>query len=313
MATARRLAVAGSSPRAGKLDGGRAGGGDSSPAAGSLQRAWAMARLREQGQSLDEIALRFGVSRERVRQILQTHGGPDSQRVADARRRRADQEAQACIEQLLELWRAGEAPRGVASALGLQATACRRAIARSVTEFDRAARKASLARARAVAKTYSDHDIAGALASVADSLGRVPSAKEYEALARERESPSLATVLNRMGGWTNAVRAAGLTPVSTPARTRSRRWTDEACWEAVRRVVVELEEIPTVVTYDCHAADRADLPSSATLRNRLGRWSVITAQLAAERLLAGAPGGRAADQLLVDAGAPARAQGSGRD
>ncbi len=186
MATAQQAAVPSTSPRARNPGGRRSGGDDSSPATGSLQRARAMARLREQGQSLDEIALGFGVSRERVRQILQANGGPDSQHVADARRRRAEQHAQARIEELLELWRAGEAPRSAASALGLQAAACRKAIARCATEFDRAARKASLARARAVAKTYSDDDIAAAVASVAVSLGRVPSAKEYEALARAR-------------------------------------------------------------------------------------------------------------------------------
>jgi hypothetical protein len=41
-----------------------------------------------------------------------------------------------------------------------------------------------------------------------------------------------------------------------------------------------------VLSYERHAAGRQDLPSAATLRNRLGRWSAITAQLAAERELA---------------------------
>jgi hypothetical protein len=263
---------------------------DSPPVAGSLQRAQEMALLREAGWSLDEIALRFGVSRERVRQILRAHGGPDSRHVADARRRRAEQQAQAHIEELLELWRTGADPRTVASVLDLRPHACRSAIARCATEVDRIARKASLASARVVVKTYSDGDIAAALRSMAADLGRVPSAKEYEALARAHGCPSLATVLQRMGGWTNAVRAAGLTPASPPRRTRrrSRRWTPEACWTALRRVVAELEQIPTVATYDRHAADRPDLPSSATLRNRLGRWSTITTQLAVERQRAGA-------------------------
>jgi uncharacterized protein (DUF433 family) len=46
---------------------------------GSLQRVLQMAALREQGWSLDEIALRYEVSRERVRQILRAHGGPEPQ------------------------------------------------------------------------------------------------------------------------------------------------------------------------------------------------------------------------------------------
>jgi transposase len=261
---------------------------------GSLQRVLQIAALREQGRSLDEIARRFGVSRERVRQILRAHGGPDPQDVGEARRRRVEQQTEARIDELLALWRAGEDLSSAANALGLQTAACRSAIARFATEIDRAARKASLASSRAMVKTYSDRDIIVALTSVAARIGRVPTAKEYGALARELECPSLATVLNRMGGWTNAVRAAGLTPASAPTRTRSRRWTVEACWAAVRHVVAELEEIPTVAGYDRHAADRTDLPSSATVRNRLGRWSAITSQLAAERKHAGhAQGARA--------------------
>jgi len=53
-----------------------AGGESATLAPGSLQRVREMAALRERGWSLDEIALRYGVSRERVRQILRAHGGP---------------------------------------------------------------------------------------------------------------------------------------------------------------------------------------------------------------------------------------------
>ena len=118
--------------------------------------------------------------------------------------------------------------------------------------------------------------------SVATRVGRVPSAKEYALHARELNYPSLPTVLNRMGGWTHALRAAGMDPLSAAARARKRRWTEEACWTALRKVVRELGEIPTVLAYERHAAGRAELPSSATLRNRLGRWSAITTQLAAQ-------------------------------
>ena len=57
-------------------------------APGTPQRIGQIRALRERGWSLDEIALRFGVSRERVRQILRAHGAPDPERVAEARRRR---------------------------------------------------------------------------------------------------------------------------------------------------------------------------------------------------------------------------------
>jgi hypothetical protein len=244
-----------------------------------------MQALRQQGWSLDEIALRFGVSRERVRQILRAHGGPAPQDIAEARRRRAEAQAEARIDELLARWRSGEQPRNTASALGLQAAACRSTIERFATELDRAARKASMAGGRAV-PTYSDRDIILALTSVARRVGRVPSAKEYAVHAREMNYPSLPTILNRMGGWTRALRAAGMRPLSEPARARTRRWTDDACWTALRAVVAARGEIPTVLGYERHAAGRADLPSSATLRNRLGRWSAIVTRLAAQRELA---------------------------
>jgi hypothetical protein len=40
-----------------------------------------------------------------------------------------------------------------------------------------------------------------------------------------------------------------------------------------------------VLAYERHAAGRPELPSSATVRNRLGRWSSISTQLAAQREL----------------------------
>ena len=251
---------------------------------GSLQRVRQMAALREQGWSLDEIALRYEVSRERVRQILRVHGGPEPQDIAVARRRRAERLAEERVDELLALWRAGEGPGSMAPKLGLQATACRTTIERFATDVDRAARTASLAGARA-APTYSEEDITLALRSAADELGRAPSAKEYAAVARRGPLPSLATVLNRMGGWSNALRTAGLR-TAAPARPRSRRWTEEACWEALRRAVDELGEIPSVLGYERFAAGRSDLPSSATIRNRLGRWSSLAARLAAQRQLA---------------------------
>jgi uncharacterized protein (DUF433 family) len=188
-----------------------------------------MAALREQGWSLDEIAVRYEVSRERVRQILRAHGGPDQQDVAAARHRRAEQLAEARVDELLALWRAGDSPREAARTLGLRAAACTRAIERFTTDVDRAARRASMAGARSV--------------------------------------------------------AAGLRGDPVPARTRRLRWTNAACWEALRRAADELGEVPTVLAYERCAAGRSDLPSSATIRNRLGRWSSLTTRLAAEREL----------------------------
>lgn len=262
---------------------GQATSRDCSLVPGSLQRVRQMAALREQGWGLDEIAARFEVSRERVRQILRAQGGPDSRAVAEARRVRTRQLAEARIDELLALWRVGEDPSSAARRLGLQGAACRGAIERFATDVDRAARAAGMARARS-SPTYSDRDIALALTSTAGRLGRVPSARQYAVLAHDMQLPSLATILSRMGGWSNAVAVAGLRPAA-PLRSRTRRWTDEACWTALQRAVDELGEIPSVRAYERLAVAHPDLPSSATIRNRLGRWSALTGRLAAQREL----------------------------
>lgn len=250
---------------------------------GSPQRMREIVALRTKGWSLDEIAARYEVSRERVRQLLRAHGGPDAHDVSDARRRRAEQRAELCVDELLAMWRSGLELGRAANVLGLPVGACRGVIARFATDVDRAARGLSMSRARRQgSEIYSDRDILDALKTVAAQLGHVPSPKQYEALARDLKLASVATVLVRMGDWSSAIRAAGMRPRVAARRVHARRWTEDACWIALRRVVEDMGEIPSVLSYERHVADRSDLPSARTVRNRLGRWSSIVTRLAAE-------------------------------
>ena len=151
------------------------------------------------------------------------------------------------------------------------------------TDVDRAARKAHLAGASR-AQTYSDRDLILALTSVASRVGRVPSAKEYATSARALNYPSLPTILNRMGGWAHALRAAGMEPLSAPRRAQAPLDRGVVLGVAARRRRGARRD-PDGLAYERHAAGRPELPSSATLRNRLGRWSSIATQLAAQREL----------------------------
>jgi hypothetical protein len=241
-----------------------------------------MAELREQGRSLDDIAAHFGLSRPRVRQILRANGGPSTEEAARARRLRAEGDALQRSGEIFALWRGGLDADAVAEALGVGRAACRGVIADHGTDADRAMRRASLATARASdANRYSEADIVAAIRAVAARLERVPSARDYAAVARSMALPSLPTIHNRMGGWGRAVRAAGMQPAAAPPVCR--HWTEDACWNALRRAVDELGEIPSTRVYDRHAEARGDLPSSATVRNRLGRWSTIVMALTVER------------------------------
>jgi Homing endonuclease associated repeat len=250
-------------------------------ALGAELRVLEMAALRGRGFGLRQIAEHFLISRERVRQLLLAHGGPDRHDAAQARRRRAERLAHEQAGELLAGWRAGESHKEIALARGLDPAACRTVIERSVTDADRYARQASHALARG-GPTYSDAEIVRAVQSAATILGHVPAAREYAAFASQKDLPSLATVSNRMSGWSNALAAAGLRPVAAAGQSLPRRWTDDVCWDAIQRAAIELGEIPTVVAYEKLAAGRDDLPSAATIRNRLGRWSSLTARLAAD-------------------------------
>ena len=91
--------------------------------------------------------------------------------------------------------------------------------------------------------------------------------------------PSAPLIHARLG-WRETVLRAGLTPRESVRRTYKRRWPAETCRHALRRIVVETGEVPTVAQYEALAQVDDSLPSVATVRNRLGRWSTITADLA---------------------------------
>lgn len=276
---------------------------DDTPLSRSRRRARDIVLLRESGFSLGEIAERYGVSRERVRQILHANDGPAREVAELARRRRLEREAEACIDELLARWRSGAPISAIARDVGMPSATCTAVITQHATDLDRVARRESLSRTRGRGPKYSDSDIVDALVRVATELGGVPTPRQYAARARELELPSLPTVINRAGSWRDALHAAGMRP-STPRRSaRQPRWTETECWRVLHRVVRDLGEVPSLRTYERFIADRSDMPSSSTLRNRLGRWSAIVGQLAAAH--AGGPraGSAAVDEVRPKAGA----------
>lgn len=258
-----------------------------STAAGSGRAVWsdarrdAMVTLRQEGATLEEVGERFGITRERVRQIL----GPDApsaKAAGAARRRRSSEAVEPHAGELLAEFRSGRDPGTRARELGLSAQAVRDLIEARATPADRAERKLSQSRLRgAGSRTYSDGQLTLAIHRVAVRTGGTPSSGEYARHAAEEGLPSLPTVVNRFGSWADAVRAAGMTP--REARRRyTRHWTEERCRDAIRRLIDELGEAPTAEQYDVLASADDDLPSLATVRNRLGRWSEVIGRAVAK-------------------------------
>lgn len=150
----------------------------------------ALRALRDEGWTMDELAARFGITRQRVSQIL----GGDS-------RRMNNQTLTARNARVLELLRAGRHPAEVAAEVGLAEYTVRR-----------------VARKAGVALPSGTWDQARVMEAVLRWRmrhgGRWPEAADW-AVAAVPEHPSAAFVANLFGSWERAMAA-------------TREWLDKA-------------------------------------------------------------------------------------
>jgi hypothetical protein len=240
-------------------------------------RTQQMYEAYERGATLEEVGATFGVTRERVRQLLKATDLPVTHR-RTVRRARRIAEARAVSDELMLAFREGGDVARTARELGVTAAGAGDVVRDLATPADRAERSKRLAdRSRANVKFTLD-DLKAAIRSVQSKVGTVPSSQQYSRHAAEMGLPSLATVAHRFGSWNNALRAAGLEPLRT-RRTYSPRWSAEACRRALAELASELGGLPTAQQYDLLASASDELPSLATVRNRLGRWSEISVQM----------------------------------
>jgi hypothetical protein len=236
-----------------------------------------MLALRGSGLSLSEIGRRYGVSRQRVSQILAGAGGAQAQQAARARQHTAARRARDRGGELVALWRQGLSVGEIHRRTAVSYRSIREIVAARATDADRDARGRTHRRAgRPIA--FSERDLLRGLRAVAGELRRSPSLHEYDELAPKLGLAAGQTVYMRFGGWRKALAAAGLD--SPPlARVYSPRWHIAACWRALESVADELGDPPRYRRYLEIAAQRDDLPSAATVRARLGLWSSIAALL----------------------------------
>jgi DNA-binding CsgD family transcriptional regulator len=239
-------------------------------------RARRMVMLRGEGLTLEEIAQQYGLTRERVRQILDRSGAPDRAQVAEARSRSIRNAVQARAKELTARWASGEEIAELAREAGVSRRIVAEVILETATAADRANHAAAKS-ARPGSTVYTDAQLLGGLKQAAGELGRAPTNAEYDQWASRTGGVARAkTVIWRFDGWLSALHAAGFSEQETSPRS-DRRWTEDACIAAVHMITRETGGWPTVAEYDRLSSSRDDLPSSGTLRSRLGRWSLIAA------------------------------------
>jgi len=242
-----------------------------------------MFELRAAGWTLRRIGERYGISRQRVDEIVRDRGGPGLPDVIAARRAGEAKIMQERSEEIRQWWRAGLPITTIAERLGLPAAPVQRAIDAVLTPMDRAHRNRSIVM-RTRTPRYTDEQLLIGVQEVANRIGRTPTQEEYRAYAHELGVASILTLGKRFGGWQGAVMAAGLEPLAHGRGRGSRRiWDTEACWRALERVADELGNPPRFQSYVVLSTGRPDLPSGPTVRNQLGRWIDIVIELSARR------------------------------
>lgn len=229
------------------------------------------------GATLAEIGEELGVTRERVRQIL------DKQGVKRRSRMSAHRNGVSRIS--------SEHAKGINDAFDRELSI------RSVVEQYKGVVPASVVREilspraeqqrkrtpKGLPRKFSDTDIKNAIRRAEDE--GFTSSQSYvkwreTMVAKGEEMPSVATITVRYGSWSSARREAGATVVRSRNSKSCRVFTDEDINAAVRRFVSAATAKgvhPSARAYDEWARKVGNAPLLSTVRARTGRnWSALT-------------------------------------
>ncbi len=241
-----------------------------------VTREQLMIRMRLGGATLDQIGTEFGVTRERVRQIIVQTGGPTSKEIRAAKVARLQAEIEAEMNRVdselrpLLLSRGAMSVPEASTALGIEESTLAEHWPDDL-DYLRVWGPAHVDRA------WSDEAIFMAIREAA--LYEYPlTAKDYTELVRvgQVHGPSLPRIYQRFGGWTAACDAAGVESGQPYRDNYQSRWTDAELVQFVRDYFMDPDWPSSAHKYDDWRRARVpDGPSGTTLRNRLGTWSDI--------------------------------------
>jgi transcriptional regulator with XRE-family HTH domain len=238
-----------------------------------------MADLRLSGISLEAIGSQFGVTRERVRQILQKVDGPTVHDLKVLRESIKVEQLSTLRSQVLDLVKKN--PRltlnEVSSLLKVSVSDVTKILsARDLKLFSRALRQSP--------SKWSDEEIVSILQE-ASTLEFPLTVAAYSKLLEEGylKGPSAARVSQRFRSWQEACDFAGVEPGSRTRPLDTSRWTDEDLKASIILYLNLPQSSGAVGDYDFWASGQDDVPSSGTLRKRLGPWNLIRNQ-AIERM-----------------------------
>jgi DNA-binding CsgD family transcriptional regulator len=221
-------------------------------------------RMRSQGSTLQEIGIRHGLTRERVRQVLLRSKGPTSAEAHTARLAQSQIAIGQLRTQVKELM-----DRGVFETS---------AIAKTLSITDSQVRSCLSAGDRKMLikpviqpKLWEDEEILSALKEAASLAGNL-TVTSYAAAVKTGavDGPTPAVVLHRFGGWVRACEAAGIVSISAPRK----RWgvSSSQILNDLIRFLDEPGTSKTAAAYERWARSNNAI-SLGTIRNKIGGWS----------------------------------------
>ncbi len=242
----------------------------------SQERAAAMYRFYAAGATLEDVGARFGLSRERVRQIFSAQGWKIRSVSEVAALHRAAEIALA--PDIIELYAQLDDVRQVADRLGVSQVVARDVL--SAAEFENPEPASTRRRKHGNSgKRYSDEELLRCLTDASKKLGGVLTTSAYGEFIRGRSLPdgrpwpTHQALQLRFGSWRDALCRAGLLANPSSPIAGQRIFETGHCIDAIRHVARELGHAPSANEYDRAArASSRGLPSLATVRNRCGGW-----------------------------------------
>lgn len=232
------------------------------------------------GETLEAIGNDYGLSRERIRQIVRKHGVETYNRSVLAYRTWVDSNG----EQV-------NATFSATRSINATCAAHPEVPAAWVRRLLRPRAHESVHGRSAVAKVWTDNEIFAALRSA--SINGVVTTTGYARWRRSgatvegRTPPTTSLITWRFGSWKQAAQAAGLSIGRTSRPHYERQWTREDALTAVCAFIADAHERgirPTYAGYDAWVSENPGNPSGAYLRHLTGSsWSEILMEALANK------------------------------